>query len=112
MLIEQVDVVRPQPPQTALDRTADLRRSAVDAAQMVAGGLIDIPAELGRDLDGAATGAKCLAQHLLVGPRAVDLCRVKEIHAAIHSRADQGDHLGPVRNLAVLAITHESQRQG
>src|SRR5687767_8512188 len=44
-----------------------------------------------------------LAHQLLVGVRTVDLGSVEEGHPAIHSGADQRDHLLPVRLVAVAA---------
>ena len=109
VLVVEVDVVGPEPPEAALDGAPDLGRFAVDAAAVFAGLLVDVPAELGGDLHFVADAREGLAHHLLVGPGPVDFRRVEEVHAEIDRLPQQVDHLGAVLDLAGLAIAHGSQ---
>jgi hypothetical protein len=111
VLVVEVDIIRPEPLQAALDRAADLRRLAVDAAPVLAGVLIDVPTELGGDFHLVAHAAKRLADHLLVGPRAVGLGGVEEIHAKVGGLAEKGDHFGAIGDVARFAVTHRAERE-
>ena len=74
---------------------------------------IDVPAELGRDHHLVPVRGERLADELLVGVRTVDLGGVEEGDAAVHSGADQRDHLLPVRLVAVAAgHAHAAQPDG
>lgn len=77
VLVEQVDVVRPEALQHAVDGPANVFRAAVQA---VAGPRVRaaVPAELGRDHHVVADGAEGIADDTLRLPRPVRLGRVEE----------------------------------
>ena len=111
VLVEQVDAVRPEPPERALDGAPDVVGPAVDPAVVDPGVGIDVPAELGGDLHPVAHRLQRLADHLLVGEGTVDLGGVEEVHAALDRGAQQLDHLRPVGQLPRLAVAHGAERQ-
>jgi hypothetical protein len=88
VLIEEVDRVCPEPLQRAFDCSTDVVGIAVERA-----GLLEIPAELGRDHDLLANRSQRLTDKLLICERAVDLCGVEERDATFDRGSDQGDHL-------------------
>ena len=71
---------------------------------------IDVPPELGGDHDLAPVRGERLADQFLVGVGAVDLRGVEERDAAVHSGADQRDHLLPV-GLVAVATGHAHATQ-
>jgi hypothetical protein len=72
--------------------------------------LIDVPAEFGCDLHFVAHARKRFAYHDLIGPGAVGLGRVEEVHAEIEGLPEQCDHLGSVRDIARFPIAHRAER--
>ena len=111
VLVVEVDVIGAKPLQAALDRLADLSRLAVGVATMLASLLIDIPAEFGGNDDLVAHAGEGFPDHLLVGPRAVGLGGIEEVHAALEGCVQQRDHFWPVGNVASLAVAHGAERQ-
>jgi hypothetical protein len=110
VLIEQVDRLDPQPPQRLLGDLPDARGLTVDAA-LSAGP--EIEAELGGDDHLAAEGLQRLADEALIGEGAVDFGSVEEGDATLDRRADQADHLVPVRDhAAVMVHAHAAETDG
>src|SRR6476469_9077877 len=90
VLVKQVDGLDAEPFERAFDRRADMLGTAVHAA-VRARVRIEIEAELGRDHDPVAEGAKRLPDHFLVFERAVHFGGVEEGHSAIDGGADELD---------------------
>ena len=103
VLVVEVDGVHAEPLHRAVDDLLDHLGPAGDPASRLALDGIDVPAELGRDHHLVLVRGERLAHQLLVGVRTVDLGGVEEGHPAVHSGADQRDHLLPVRLVAVAA---------
>src|SRR5882724_3151915 len=106
MLVVEIDMVGAKPLEATLDHAPDLLRSAVGVAAMSAGGLVDVPAEFGGDDDLLAEAGEGLADHVLIGPRAIDLRGVEEVHAVIDRRSQERDHLRAIGNVSRFAVTH------
>ena len=89
VLVEQVDGLDAEPLQRALDRLADTLGPAVDAAVLRrVSGSMSKP-NLVAITTWSRNGPERLADHLLVGERAIDLGGVEEGHAALDRGADQ-----------------------
>ena len=86
VLVEEVDVVGPQPLERGLGDLLDVLGAAVHAALPGLDPGLEVEAELGGDHDLLAYGLERLAHELLVGERAVGLGRVEERHAAARRR--------------------------
>ena len=112
MLVEEIDIVGSEASQAAIDSFPDVGRLAVDATMVHARVGIDVPTELGGDLHLIAERHEGFAHHHLVRERAIRLCSVKEIDAALDRLANEGDHLRPILKFAGLAIAHAAQREG
>ena len=112
MLVEEIDIVGLEASQAAFDSFPDMGRLAVDAAMVHAGVGVDVPTELGGDLDLVAERHEGFAHHHLVRERTIGLGGVEEIDAALDRLADEGDHLRPILKFAGLAIAHAAQREG
>jgi hypothetical protein len=89
VLVEQVDVVRPEPLQRAVDARADGLGAAVEA--VFAAAAEEVEAELGRDHDLVAHRFERLADEFFVRERPVHLRRVEERDPALDGVADQPD---------------------
>ena len=107
VLVEQVDVVGPEPPQRALDHLADMLGPAVRSGRPLA--VLDAEAELRGDRHLVAPPLQRPAQQLLVGEGAVDLGRVEEGAAELEGAVDGGDGLRLVRRAVGLAHAHAAQ---
>src|SRR5271165_7288778 len=111
VLIEQVNMVRPQPLQRTLDYLADLFRSAIEPDCLLL--LVDLEAELRADENLVANGLQRLPNQLFVDVRTVTLRGVKKVDATIDRRADHGDRLLFVGGRAEAeAQAHAAQADG
>src|SRR4051794_16068944 len=90
VLVEQVDAVRPEPPQGALDHLADVLRPAVAAGARLLP-VLDAEAELRGEGHLVAPPLERPAQQLLVGVGAVDLRRVEEGASELDGAVEGGD---------------------
>lgn len=79
VLVEQIDVVRPQTLQHAVDGLPDVVRAAVQTG-VRAGVRVDVPTELGRDHHVVPDGPEGFAEDPLRLQRPVRLGRVEERH--------------------------------
>jgi hypothetical protein len=95
VLVVQVDVVGSETPQRALDRSADVRRAAVEMTRTTTG--MRHEAELGRQHDLVAPARDGPADEFLVGERSVDLCGVDEGDAQVEGPVDGADGLVVIR---------------
>lgn len=110
VLIQQVDVVRPQPLERLVHDLLDLLRPAIQAFAQFA--VLDVEPELGADQDVLPHGGQGLADQLFVGVRAVNLGRVEERHSQFHRPAKQPDHGLLVRNEAAVVVhPHAAESQ-
>ena len=82
VLVEEVDVVGPQPPQRVLDGARGSSPAGCRAA-FAAGVAFEVEAELRRDHDLLAHRLERLPDEILVRVRPVHLRRVEERHAAL-----------------------------
>jgi hypothetical protein len=93
-------------------RLPDVLRAAVQPAALARYG-IDIEAKLGSDDHLAAHGRQCLTDQFFIGEGAVDLGGVEEGDAALHRRAQEGDHLLAIRGCPVIhAHPHTAKPDG
>ena len=79
---------------------------AVEPRTPPSGLLIDIPAEFGSDHDLVSKWRDGLAEDPLVFVRAISLGTVEERDATVVGRAENVDHLGPVRNRGLVLAVH------
>src|SRR5262249_46248172 len=87
--------------------------SAVEPCPPHAGGRIALEAELGREYHPTVERLQRFANELLVGEWAVDLRRVEERHTAFDRRANERDHLLPIRRRPVAeAHAHTAEPEG
>lgn len=91
MLVQQVDVIGPQPPQRGIDHLADVLRPAVHASDLAGGR--DVEAELRRDDDALPYRRKCLADDFLARVRAIGFGGIEERNAPVVRCADQLDRI-------------------
>ena len=116
VLVEQVDVVGPEPAQRALDGLADVLRAAVHAVDRAL--RVELEAELGRDDDAVARALERLErarQQLLVRERPVRFGRVEEGAAELDGAMDRGDGLALVAlfgRAVRRAHAHEAEAEG
>src|SRR4051812_32647657 len=92
VLIQEVDLIRPQALQRGLGYFLDMFRSAVDATPSLSIGT-RLESELGGDLYLLTYWLQGFTHQLLVYERTINFRRIEQRYAAIHSRADQRDHL-------------------
>ena len=104
VLVVQVDVVRTEPLQRALDRGADVVRAAVDDAGPAAG--VGHQAEFRRQHDLIAPALDGPADQLLVEIRAVDLGGVDVGDAQIERPVDGPDLFGLAALPRVVVARH------
>src|SRR5580704_14315879 len=99
MLIEQVDVVRAQPPQATFHRLKDMLGPAVDTDDSVA---LEPGAKLRGDRYLTAPPFERPAKQLFVGKRAIVLRRVEEGASQFDRAMQCGDRLGFIRRSVKL----------
>ena len=115
VLVQEVDVVRVEPAERALDSLADVRGPAVHPRN---GAVLDLEAELGCDDEPFALPRELLEsarQQLLVREGPVDLGRIEERHAELDRPVDGGDRLALVallRRAVGLAHPHQAEAEG
>ena len=116
MLVQQVDVIRLQPAQRALDGLADVRRPAVHAGDHAV--RVELEAELGRDDHAVARALELLeraGQQLLVRVRPVRLGRIEEGASELDGAMDGGDGLALVAlfgGAVRVAHPHQAEAEG
>ena len=101
MLVEQVDVVAPEPLERCLDNRFDVLWATVETPPLT-GNRVNIETELGCDHHLVAQGSKRFADQLFVGERAVDLGSIEESYATLHGRPNNGDHVLSVAGRAIV----------
>jgi hypothetical protein len=112
MLIEKVDRFDLEPAKAALDGAPDLIGTAADPTKMVAGSLVDVPAEFGGDLDLIPQRRQRLADHLLIGPGVVNCGSVEEIDPALDRLTNERDHFRAILDFTGFAIAHAAECEG
>ena len=90
VLVEQVDVVDPEPLERGLDGASDVLGPAVEPPALAVA--LESKPNLVAITHPVADGRERLADQLLVGERTVDLGGVEEGDAAVDGRADERDH--------------------
>jgi hypothetical protein len=111
VLVEQVDGVDAEPGQRGVGDLLDVIRSAGETDHLAV--VIERRSELGGDDNLTLEWRQSFADQLLVDEGAVDLGGVEEGNAAVHSGADQGEHLLPVGLVAVATgHAHAAQPDG
>ena len=113
MLVQQVDVIRLQATQAAIDGSPDVFRTAVCPATALAGLQIDIEAELGGNHNLVADRGKRLAEKNLIREGSIGLRRVKQGDALVVGETDQLDHLRLVGGRAIKRThAHAAEAEG
>src|SRR6266536_4541137 len=98
MLIEQVDAVRAEALEHAVDGQLDMAGAAVDSWAPLTGLKIDVEAELGCDHHPISERRDALAENALDLMRAVRLGRIEEGDAPVERSPDDVEHLGSARD--------------
>src|SRR5437868_1746537 len=113
MLIEEVNVIGPQPLQASLSGSLDVLRAAIRSRSALTGLGIDVEAELRSNHNLFAYRLKCLADQLFICEWSISLGSIEESHSLIASGADQLDHLAFVGGRAVgRGHAHAAESQG
>ncbi|MNE14870.1 hypothetical protein D3C80_1077650 [compost metagenome] len=111
MLVEEIDDIGAQTLQRPLYRLADVVGPAIHVLAAVRARKLE--AELRGDHNLVADRLQCLADDILVGERAVDLCRVEEGDTVIVSGADESNCiLGVGCRSITVAEPHTSEAKG
>ena len=111
VLVVEVDVVEPEPLQAGVAGLADVRRTAVDAAEALVARVPDV-AELGGQHDLLAPVGDGPADQHLVGERPVHVGGVEQRDAEVERAVDGGDGLALVGGAVELRHAHAAEAEG
>lgn len=106
VLVQQIDAVRPQAFQHAVDGRAYVIGPAVEAARHPPRFRVDIPAELGGNHHLIAERRQRFAQDPFDFERTISFRGIEEGHATVMSGAGDGDQVGSVRGRCINGARH------